>query len=184
MSVPNDVSSAYYARWAWTCFRYQERKKLGEKRKKENLKNGNGTQDKKPRNDGVLYIIRNGKTVPAKYPKTVDCIICRFNCNSKLSNEGWHNIYKEYYSLPNYDMKIIFLQPCSWRTYQKAATHVSNSRFKEKETEKSCIFLKLEWWYKKTTLSGIFLQNVFIFNYMCWLIIGRKVRFWSFRVSW
>ena len=64
--------------------------------------------EKKKRNSGQPYVKKN-IIVAAKTPKPITCNKCYFKCTEKFSDIERENIYKEYWSIGNYNRKKDFI---------------------------------------------------------------------------
>lgn len=67
---------------------------------------------KKARARGESYVSVQGKVVPARSVKPVDCSKCKFNCPSRVSEEEREILFKEYWSLDTFKEKVNFISSC------------------------------------------------------------------------
>ncbi|XP_059179519.1 uncharacterized protein LOC131958471 [Physella acuta] len=67
---------------------------------------------KKARARGESYVSVQGKVVPARCVKPVDCSKCKFNCPSRVSEEEREILFKEYWSLDTFKEKVNFISSC------------------------------------------------------------------------
>ena len=143
-----------------------EKDKQGRKRKREPEKWIRSIRQK-ARNNGLLYVTRKGKTVPAKNPKPVDCNKCRFTCNSVISEEDRVNDCQEYYSLQDYNVKKQFL--CSLvneEPINRPRSRCAAPDPKKKKTKSCAYYLFSNDGLKKRVCQDFFCKT-FSFSFRC-----------------
>ncbi|CAG5127483.1 unnamed protein product [Candidula unifasciata] len=67
---------------------------------------------KKARSKGESYVSVQGKTVPARSVKNVDCSKCKFNCSSIVSEEQRQQLFEEYWELETFKEKVDYIAGC------------------------------------------------------------------------
>lgn len=67
---------------------------------------------KKARSKGESYVSVQGKTVPARSVKRVDCSKCKFNCSSIVSEEQRQHLFQHYWELETFKEKVDYIAGC------------------------------------------------------------------------